>query len=298
MISFRYHVVSIVAVFMALAVGVLFGATFIDQNIVAGLEATQARLGDRNEQLRDRIVELEGRNDQFANFTAATRDATVRTVLAEQPVVLIRFDATPDQTMESVAATLNAAGARMDGSMTLTEGLDLSSDDTQARLAAALDFPSEDPEALSVELSSQLADALRGANPGVVQRLAEAGLVRSDVVLPVPAAEGVPPEVLPIVAMLGGEVTQAFNDRVVVPLATALSERGLVTGVAVPGTSGLILESLRSESELRLVTVDSVDLAAGQSALALGLRAAMGGQFGMYGTGEGATMAVPIPPEG
>lgn len=298
MITFRYHIVSLVAVFMALAVGVLFGATFIDQNIVAGLEATQARLGDRNQQLRDRIVELEERTEQFVTFTAATRDATVRTVLAEQPVVLIRFDATPDQVMESVTATLDAAGARLDGYMTLTESLDLTSEDTQARLAVALDVPFNDPEALSLELASQLAGALSGANAGVVPRLAEAGLVRSTAVLPVPPAEGVPPEVIPLVAMLGGEVTQAFNDRVVVPLARALSERGLVTAAAVPGRSGLILESLRGESELRVVTVDGVDSAMGQSALALGLRAALDGQFGMYGTGEGATLAVPIPSDG
>ena len=47
MITFRYHVVTLVAVFMAIGVGVLFGATFIDQNIVDGLRASQARPGQK-----------------------------------------------------------------------------------------------------------------------------------------------------------------------------------------------------------------------------------------------------------
>lgn len=296
MITFRYHVVTLVAVFLALAVGVLFGATFIDQNIVEGLEATQQRLGDRNEQLRNRIVALEQENEQFRTFTAATRDASVRNSLADQPVVVLRFDATPDQMVESVTGTLVAAGARLDGVLGLTAALDLTSEETQARLATVMDFPSEDPEALSVELARQLAEALIGVNPQVVPRLAEAGLVRGELALPEAPLDGGQAPVPPAVVMLAGQVSPVFNDRLVMPLARALSEAPQVVAVGTPGTGGAILEGLRGDSELRVVTVDGVESAMGQTALALGLRAALGGQFGMYGTGEGATTALPIPP--
>lgn len=304
MITFRYHIVSIVAVFLALSVGVLFGATFIDQSIVDGLEATQERLGDRNEQLRNLILEVEDENEHLRTFARATRDATVSGVLEGQPVVTIRFDDTPDGLVESMERTLAAAGARLDGTLTLTEQLDLTSAESRARLATALDAPSEDPQALAVELARQLVEALSGVNPQVLPRLAEAGLVRGDVALtPLgedapaegPPADGVPAETLPAVVVLGGEVSPEFGERVVVPLARALSGEEVVTAVGVPGRTGVILEALRSDRDLRIVTVDGVESAMGQVSMALGLRAALEGQFGAYGTGEGATASVPTP---
>lgn len=295
MITFRYHIISIVAVFLALSIGVLFGATFIDQSIVDGLEAAQERLGDRNEELRTLIVELEDENDAFRTFAGATRDATVRGVLEGRRVVTIRFDDTPDQLAESMDGTLNAAGAQVDGRLDLTEQLDLASPETRARLAAALDVASDDPEALSGELAGQMAEALAGENPQVLPRLAEAGLIRGGTAAQEVPVEGAPAQDPPAVVVLGGEVSGTFNDRVVVPLARALSERGVVTAVGVPGKTGVILQSLRGDTDLRVVTVDGVDLAMGQSLMALGLQAALQGQFGMYGTGEGATTSVPLP---
>ncbi|MEX2588503.1 MAG: copper transporter [Actinomycetota bacterium] len=297
MITFRYHIVSIVAVFLALSVGVLFGATFIDQSIVDGLEATQERLGDRNEQLRNRTLDLEGRNEQFQTFAGVTRDATVRGVLEGQPVVTIKFDGTSDQVLESLTRTLDAAGARLDGTLTLTEQLDMSADETRERLRAALDTSIENPEALSVELARHVAEALAGINPQVLPRLAEAGLIRGNVSLPAlaedaPAQE--PGPGLPAVVVVGGEVSPTFNARVIVPVTRALAEQDIVTVVGVPGRTGATLQSLRS-GDLRVVTVDGIEFAMGQSLVALGLRGALDGQFGRYGTGEGATAAVPIP---
>lgn len=302
MITFRYHIVSIVAVFLALSVGVLFGATFIDQSIVDGLEATQERLGERNEQLRNVIVEVEDENEHLRTFTRATRDATVSGVLEGQPVVIVRFDGTPDGLVESMASTLAAAGARLDGTVTLTEQLDLTAAEARARLATALDAPSEDPEALSVELARQLVGALSGVNPQILPRLAEAGLIRGDVAL-VPLAEDAPAEdapaqIPPAVVVLGAEISPEFGERVVVPLARALSGEEVVTAVGVPGRSGVILHALRSDTDLRIVTVDGADSAMGQASMALGLRAALDGQFGAYGTGDGATPSVPIPSPG
>src|SRR5688500_16789890 len=106
MITFRYHVVTLVAVFMAIGLGVLFGATFIDQNIVDSLRATQARLGDRNETLRGRIVDLENENEALQTFTGSTRDIVVRGTLQDVPVVLVTFDSTPGEALDAVRETL------------------------------------------------------------------------------------------------------------------------------------------------------------------------------------------------
>ncbi|MBW3591124.1 MAG: copper transporter, partial [Actinobacteria bacterium] len=139
-----------------------------------------------------------------------------------------------------------------------------------------------------------LVEALSGVNPQILPRLAEAGLVRGDVAL-MPLADDAPVQIPPAVVMLGAEVSPAFGERVVVPLARALSGEEVVTAVGVSGRTGVILEALRSDRDLRIVTVDGVESAMGQVSMALGLRAALEGQFGAYGTGDGATASVPTP---
>jgi hypothetical protein len=44
MIDFRYHLVSLVAVFLALAVGIVLGTTALNGPLTRGLQSTEAKL--------------------------------------------------------------------------------------------------------------------------------------------------------------------------------------------------------------------------------------------------------------
>ena len=57
-INFRYHLVSIVAVFLAIAIGVVIGSTVIDSATVSVLEQQQ-------ESLDNRIEDVEAENDRL-----------------------------------------------------------------------------------------------------------------------------------------------------------------------------------------------------------------------------------------
>lgn len=289
MISFRYHVVTLVAVFMALGVGVLFGATFISQNIVDGLEASQRRLGDRNESLRGRVVELENVNEGWQTFAASARDPLVRGALQDVPVVMVSFDSTQGEVLDGVRSTLTLAGARMDGHLNLTDGLDLESADDRNLLATALDSTSTSPDALSEELVAQLSSAAVGRNAEFLTRLLESGLVSAPMAL-IARAEG---ETAPAVVVVGGEASSGMSERVVVPLVRLFEAEQVVAAVVEGGTDVPLLESIRNEAGLRVVTVDSVERSFGQSALAVGLKAALSGQFGHYGRADGASPALP-----
>lgn len=289
MISFRYHVVTLVAVFMALGVGVLFGATFISQNIVDGLEASQRRLGDRNESLRGRVVELENVNEGWQTFAASARDPLVRGALQDVPVVMVSFDSTQGELLDGVRSTLTLAGVRMDGHLTLTDGLDLESAEDRNLLAAALDSTSTSPDALSEELVAQLSSAAVGRNAEFLTRLLESGLVAAPIAL-IARSEG---ETAPAVVVVGGEASPGMSERVVVPLVRLFDAEQVVAAVVEGGTDVPLLESIRNEAGLRVVTVDSVERSFGQSALAVGLKAALAGQFGHYGRADGASPALP-----
>lgn len=73
MINFRYHVVSLVAVFLALAVGIVMGSTVIDRAIVDGL---RNRIDTANKNTEEKRAE----NDQLK--TSAKGLNAQNTVLA------------------------------------------------------------------------------------------------------------------------------------------------------------------------------------------------------------------------
>lgn len=294
MITFRYHVVTLVAVFMAIGLGVLFGATFIDQNIVEGLEAAQVRLGTRNETLRQRILEQEKQNEALTAFAASVRDQVVGGTLEGVPVVLLSMDSTSGEVRDAIDQTLTVAGARFAGRVTLSDDLDLQGDDARTRLAAVLGTTSTQPAALSQLLATQISGELLGRNPPVIQKLIENGLAGGQIAPPPAPAEGQPPAT-PLVVLVAGSYSKELNDRLTVPMVEALAAGPVVTAVAEPGTEARTLRPLRDGS-VEVVTVDGAETPVSQAAVAMGLRAALGGQFVSYGTAEGATTVLPSPP--
>ena len=54
MIDFRYHVVSIVAIFLALTVGLVIGASILSKGVADSLKAS---LTERNNQIKSQSVE-------------------------------------------------------------------------------------------------------------------------------------------------------------------------------------------------------------------------------------------------
>ena len=141
MINFRFHIVSLIAIFLALALGVVIGAGVIDRGVVNTLNS---RL-DKVESKSDRI-QLE--ND----FLKAARDRDAATIEELQPYVLagrltgeqVAFVAVRGVDEDRVKASITAArqaGATVTGVLWIESKWGLSgSDDTKA-LATAVDEP-------------------------------------------------------------------------------------------------------------------------------------------------------------
>ena len=90
MISMRYHIVSLAAVFLALALGIVLGATKISSPLLSGLQSDNAELTSQqrradsteNQDLADRVTADE-------KFAGAVGALTVRGTLPKTNVVLI-----------------------------------------------------------------------------------------------------------------------------------------------------------------------------------------------------------------
>ena len=298
MINFRFHVVSLVAVLFSLSIGVLLGVSSeIDDATVDRLEQAQKNLAERNETLRERVEELDRERERFGAFAQSSRDFLVRGALQGSRVLILSFESTDADQLEQIESVFLRTGATIDGSLRLSDRLDLATDARRRQAALALETSSGDVGALNTQLVERMVQALSGAETGFLSRLIEAGLGDQR---EIGGGQSQPPANLAVpgtlIVILGPaadgrpEIEQGF----IVPLSGALSAAGVVTGVGEAGSSELeLVAPLREGAHSSLVTVDSVDTPIGQSALILGLQAALNGRFGHYGFGDGASTVLP-----
>ncbi|MCA1840114.1 MAG: copper transporter [Actinomycetota bacterium] len=300
MITFRYHVVSLIAVFLALGLGILFGASFLEQSTLKLLQSAQTNLSTRNERLIKQVRELERESRASAGLIKQSRADLVQGTLAGRAAVILSFDSTPGGIVDQIAATLGEAGAGIDGEIQLSSKLDMSNDPRRQQVALAIESASTDPAVLSADLVSRLSGALSGKSVGFIQRLIDTDLAvatKSQDAGARPANALASPNTLVVIVSAGNKGDRKQLDtNFTNPLVKALSDAGVVVAVTEPGgTDLLLLPALRRNSDLHIVTVDGIELPRGQIALALGLQAALSGKFGHYGAGEGTSSPLPQP---
>ncbi len=168
MINFRYHIVSLTAVFLALVIGILMGTTVVSKATVDGLKANVRRAEARsaavhrtNDQLNDELsarVEVTEETDEALNDSVLAH--TVRDQLVDVPVLVIVTDGIDKKRIDATLAVLAAAGAAVPGVLTVTDRL--GADGTEAdRLRELLDVPTGvDPhQAAARRVAGVLVDA-------------------------------------------------------------------------------------------------------------------------------------------
>jgi Copper transport outer membrane protein, MctB len=120
LIDFRYHLVSIVAVFLALAIGIVVGSTALQGKVVNALnKASRAEVTNNNRlraQNRLLVRQLEA-EDLLAKSAAGY---LLGHLLQDQQVVLVTAPGADSQTVTGVAGALRQAGATVTGQVSLT----------------------------------------------------------------------------------------------------------------------------------------------------------------------------------
>lgn len=140
MINIRFLVVSLVAVFLALGIGVAMGASFIDRATVSSM---QDRVDDLETGFRDRGNRVESysdflrSSDEAAEALTAPDSRATDAALADTPVVLVTPTGRPEGSLSLVSEVLSNASADVVGSIELQP--DITEDaESAAELAAAL----------------------------------------------------------------------------------------------------------------------------------------------------------------
>ena len=312
MIDFRYHLVSLIAVFLAVALGIIIGTTALNEPLQANIEGQVTALEQDKRALEDRTQQLQAQVDSSDAFADAVAPALVDGALAGSSVLLVLGnDQVPPEQVEQVSALVTDAGGTVSGTISLQpEYTDPSTASSLQNYVtgpgmppAGIELPeTDDPGQLVGGLLAQVLMRPAGgqAPEGTAASSVLAGLVALDVL----ASEGdsVAPADYAIVLTSGGFTGEDAAERnaTLVELVSALDAAG--SGVVVAGDAASAGETglvgvLRADPTLSAAvsTVDNVASAAGRLSTVLALGGEAAGTSGRYGTGEDAQPVPPLP---
>jgi Copper transport outer membrane protein, MctB len=291
LISFRQHVVTLVSVFLALAIGVVLGGGPLAEVSRDALTSTAAQPKSRPA----------GDTSAFGDaFATATATRLYDEQLAGRSVALVSLPGADPRVIEGLVGQIEHAAGTLEGKYALQPGLvdpgEKSLVDTLgSQLMTQLDSGVADEDAPTYVRMGQLlgtaisTDEEGGAGAGeqttsIRQSLSGAELVTS------PDDE---PGRAPLVLVVLGHDT---DDDILGGLLAGIAEKALgvvVVGDTRSGTNGDVA-ALRARPEAEQVaTVDGVDLAVGQVTTVLALVRSLTEKGGSFGA-SGSDGAVPL----
>lgn len=308
MIDFRYHLVTIVSVFLALTVGIVLGTTALRGPIQDTLSSNVTRLSSDKQGLQGNLVQLQGQVRTADRFALAVAPTLVRGSLADQRVLLVTTPQTPQAVVDAVTPLLTSAGASLTGQLRVLPALSAPAsrqlvDDLVAKVVpAGLTLPTGDPvERAGAELAA--AFAVPPVGKGIAADAAQAvvsSFQEADLVQYVPQGPGMTRATLALV-LGGASLRDPAQQSALLALTAALDDRSSGTVVAAPAGasgSGGLLTALGKDSGLAagVSTVDNADQGIGQVAIVMALAEQARGRTGAYGTGPDT--AGPLPGSG
>lgn len=312
MIDFRYHIVSLISVFLALALGIVVGTTQLNGTVLSelrsqvnGLKGDKGTLQRSNRTLQQQITS----DDQFAKSIAP---ALVSGRLTGARVLVVAAPDTDSAVVNATSSLIKQAGGTIAGTV------DLTSDYTDPRRSGDLkDFatggvvpagftlpPTADSGVLAGSLladvlvtragvreptSGERRQVLAGFSSLSVLRLGTGSIDPADytVIVDTSAAKGANP-------------TQQVH--MVTSLATALRARSrgvVIAGTAATASGQNVVAAVRGDDGLarEMSTVDNSNSATGQLTTVLALSQVAAGTSGHYGTAASAQAAAPTLPK-
>jgi hypothetical protein len=308
MMSFRYYIVSVTAIFLALALGVVLGSTNVSQRMLSVVAGDRDSLNGQISELSSSQSQLEASQRAGNAFAASVGPAVVKGQLAGRRVVLVSTPDVQQADRDAVRQLIAQAGGTLTGELALTDAVtdparaDAARDLSTRLLPSGAQLPAsaDAGQLLGGLLGSALLVRSQDSQPraaadqigAALAGLAQGGFIRAG------ARPG--PAQLAIV-LTGGPFKGAdAADRAatLARLAAELDRAG--SGAVVAGRSGSegpngAVGVVRADSVMSstLSTVDGVQSAIGRVATVLALREQADGRAGRYGYGSNAQAPIP-----
>jgi hypothetical protein len=304
-INFRYHVVSLAAVFLALAIGLVVGTAAANGPIADNLKDQYNNVSADNQQLRDQLDERTADLDKAGEFAAESAPALLAGRLSGKKVLVLSLEGNNkdvDKTVDGLTTFLQTAGATVTGKVKLTEKfiaptsknqlLDTADKSAPPSVSGALPNQNDGVDTSAALLATLLVGRSGSAAADGTRTVLAA--YESQSFISYDGEFTAPAEVVVLVA--GAPTTgKDAKDRTTAAM-TVVNRFELAGGLVVGGLSAAgVVSSVRSDTALnkQVSTVDNVVTAQGQVAAVLAVADRIAGKTGNYGTGGGATSMLP-----
>lgn len=280
--SSRYHAASLIAVFIALAIGILIGVGLADDVVSTTSQELEESLRSNLDEAEQRADDLDGRLDRELDFGRRVYPALVSERLPGASVAVIAFGGRDRATTDEIEAALTPAGAQIEAIGVIDEVPDRS----QLARAAGKKFSAAatEDEALQA-LGLRAGVEVAGSGP-LMRRIDDVLFSEFSGSL-----DGV--EYVVVVNVPAGADEEATDEEKAE--AEALMS-GMLEGIrrGARGAAGAERvdqdpDSVGVISEAGIPTVDHIDLTAGKVALVFSLL----GASGDFGTDDGTDSFLP-----
>ncbi|MDP9092420.1 MAG: copper transporter [Actinomycetota bacterium] len=303
MISFRYHLVSLVAVFLALALGIVVGTTALNGPITTDLRNQVNTLKSDRGALAQQVKTLQGQVSDAGQFATSFGAQIVNGSLAKQNVLMIGLPGAIGSVQDGIAKEIAAAGGKVSGQVQLTaayvdqrRGSDIIALATGAVHPPGLTLPqgTADPGQIGGALLAYvlLGQGLPTDLTQVIGGFSELHMVS--------ASASLVASTTIVVVGTGAMRVGDYAARSELAFVTALQQRGghvVVAGDPSSATLAGIVAGVRGAAgdKTTISTIDNADGAIGQISTVLALADITNSSVGHYGTGKGADSLFPTP---
>ena len=305
MISLRHHIVSLSAVFLALALGLVLGATSVSNGLLSGLRSDKSGLQQNVGTLESDRNALRSQLNSGNGFDSAIAPLALRGVLDQRSVVIFTAPDANSGDRDALVKLIGQAGGSVSGQVALTPAFVNPANADQLRSTITNVIPAGIQLPTGAVDSGSLAGALLGSVTLLDAKTAKPRTTPAALAVAVQALQAggfvgaggpaVAPGQLGLV-LTGGAVTgDGAGDRAstVARFAAALDRAS--AGVVLAGRGGSAegngpIGVARADADVTaaVTTVDNVDTAAGQITTVLGLQEQLDGRAGRYGTSSTA----------
>ncbi|MCP3788032.1 copper transporter [Micromonospora sp. A3M-1-15] len=313
MINFRYHVVSLTAVFLALAIGLVVGTAALNGPVADSLKERVNGLSKDNSLMRQSVNNLQKELDMEEDFAAEMAQVVLPGKLSGRRVLVLSLPSGRDHT-EGVVKMLQLAGANVTGRIDVQDKfVNPDSNNNLLELAVTAARPNSVPtsglpgnghgvETSSALLASVLLDRPQGQaavtdadRRAVVQQYVTSGYLTSENKIS-GAAEAV-------VLVSGQPYVDKFSaekDESVVKIAEQFDRTGAIVVAGMGSAGGNVVSVVRGDPVLAqtISTVDNANTVQGQLVTSLALvQKLTEKKAGQYGVGDNAAALLPKLPQ-
>jgi hypothetical protein len=322
-IDFRYHLVSIVAVFLALAIGIVLGSTELQGPAYNFLDKTTSKLQNELGQVSSQRDTAQQQATEGELYAQAVEPTVLRNLLTGQRLLIITEPGAAAGIVSGISAAAMDAGATVTGQINLAQKFFDTSGTTQdslnqttldvdqtagIQLDTSATYQQQAAQVIASEiLTTSLASGSSGSRAVGADQGATAGtMLQAYAASQFLSTTGQPAQQATLAVVVTPQNAPSDGsadplDQVLIPLVQELAGKSaatVVVGSSSGSGAGSPIAVLRSNNVSGQVsTVDDADLVSGQTVAIQALAVQLGGgKAGSYGfTANGAATVAPSP---